>query len=153
MTSELPPTSVSQDLVRSLCGEKLGEGMSREVYVWTPNDKLVLKLETGVGYGSTCGHFQNVCEWLTWRALAETKYSGWLAPVVWISESGNALLMHRTKPMREGEEPKSIPMWLNDHKRKNFGLLLGKVVCHDYGTNSLINHGAFGAKKRKPKWY
>lgn len=142
------PTSVTLDLVSSLCGKKLGSGMSREVFTWTPNDNLVLKLEV-----NPSGHFQNVMEWNTWRALQETKHCGWLAPCVWISDCGTALLMHRTQPIREGEEPMELPAWLQDHKRANYGTLLGKVVCHDYGTNALLNHGAFSKKKHKPNWY
>ncbi len=145
------PVSVVHDLTSSLLGEKLGHGMSREVYVWAPNDKLVLKLETDANE-----RFQNVTEWNTWHALKETKHSGWLAPCVWISRCGTALLMHRTAPMGPGQEPLRLPGWLTDHKRGNYGVLLDRVVCHDYGTSALLNHGAFGrgvkTLKREDWW-
>lgn len=133
----MPPPSVTDDLVRSLCGTRLGRGAAREVYAYGPNDRLVLKLELGAR------SFQNAMEWRTWRDLHDTKHAVWLAPCVWISDSGNALLMHRTQPMQEGQEPKKMPAWLSDFKRVNYGLLLGKVVCHDYGSTMLLNHGAF----------
>lgn len=140
------PRSIVLDLVTSLCGELLGKGMSREVYAWSPNEELVLKLETG-------DHFQNVMEWETWWKAKETKHACWLAPPVWISGCGTALLMHRTAPLRRGEEPESLPAWLSDHKRRNFGTLLGRVVCHDYGTNLLLNHGAAAGRMKRCEYW
>lgn len=140
------PKSVMFDLASSVLGRPLGSGMTRQVFEWVPNTELVVKLETGRG-------FQNTIEWETWHALKDTKHGGWLCPVVWISDCGTALLMHRTRPMIPGEEPKSMPAWLSDHKRANYGVFMDRVVCHDYGTNLLLNHGAFTGKRGKPEWW
>lgn len=141
------PISIIHDLVTSLCSDSLGSGMSRQVYGFTIDPNLVLKLEIGRSH-------QNAIEWETWRALKDTKHAQWLAPCRWLSDCGTALLMERTQPMRPGEEPTGLPKWLTDFKRSNYGKLGDKIVCHDYGTNLLLNHGAFASKAlHKPDWW
>ena len=61
--------------------------------------------------------------------------------------------MDRTQPMRPGEEPEKMPAWLTDHKRANYGRLGKRIVCHDYGTNLLLDHGAFKARERLVQWW
>lgn len=142
------PKTVSTDFIRSICGKKLGTGMSRQVYVFDLDDDLVIKMEV-----NAC--FQNVLEWETWRALKDTPHAKWLAPCKWISRSGNALIMARTKPISLSEAPKQLPEWIADHKLENFGWLGKQVVCHDYGSTggALLNHGAFRGRMRKIKWH
>ena len=143
------PIAVNHDLISSLTQQEGGNGSSRAVFIWPLDESLVLKLETTIT-------FQNIIEWETWSALKDTIHSKWLAPCVWISNSGSALLMKRTQSLIAGKEPKVlIPAWLTDTKRSNYGLLNNKLVCHDYGTNLLLNHGAFGGKvqMKKPNWW
>lgn len=89
---------------------------------------LVAKVETG------SGSFQNVQEWEFWQAWCETKdVRRWLAPCADISPCGTILLQERTTPIPPGKFPDKMPDFLTDMKRSNYGLLKGKVVCHDYG--------------------
>jgi hypothetical protein len=141
------PTLVTADLVRSLLGERLGQGISREVFEWGIDTDFVIKLEVGNG------HFQNVTEWSTWAALNDTKHGKHLAPCKWISQCGTALLMRRTSPLLSDREPKKLPGWLTDTKRGNYGMLNGTVVCHDYGTTLLTDIGARSSRDRKVNWW
>ncbi|MBX3490901.1 hypothetical protein [Parvibaculum sp.] len=140
------PACVWQEFVHTLTGQQIGNGISRQVYEHATDPTLVIKVEM------TAMTFQNVREWQTWDALKDTKYAKWLAPCVLIGHSGNVLIQKRTQPIPAGKEPKRLPEWLTDHKRDNYGLYEGRIVCHDYGTNLLLNHGAFGAKMREAKW-
>jgi hypothetical protein len=132
------PATVS-DFFHAFVGRRLGEGIGREVFEFIPDRSKVVKLET------VTGSFQNIIEWETWHNLA-AKHRKWLAPCRFISPCGIVLLMDRTEPLRPGDIPARIPEWLSDLKRENYGILDGKFVCHDYGTNLLLNHGAFAGK-------
>lgn len=119
--------------------------MSRDVYVWTPDPTLVLKLEVGYKH-------QNVIEYETWWELKDTPAEKWLAPCVWMSHCGQALLMKRTEPMRSSDDVERMPVWLSDHKRQNYGIYDGRLVCHDYGTNLLMYRGAQMKATHKVTW-
>jgi hypothetical protein len=139
------PLLIKNDFLSMLCGKVLGQGVSRVVYEHKHDPALVIKVELA------SGSFQNAIEWETWRALKSTRYSRWLAPCHHISPCGQVLIMSRTRPL--GADPKRMPTWLADFKRTNYGMLYGRPVCHDYGTNLLLNHGAFGGSMRTPKWW
>ena len=136
------PTIISRDL-RSLClGDKLGNGISRNVYVWLPNPKYVVKVEDRGGY------FQNTGEWELW-GRASGKLKKWLAPCKSISGCGIFLIQKRTYPTHEKLLPKKVPSILTDLKEENFGHLEnGRLVCHDYG---FLKEQKF--KMKKAEWY
>lgn len=135
------------DFGHLFCGEKLGGGIGRQVFVLAIDPTRVVKIETA------SASFQNIIEWETWKELKETPHAKWLAPCWHISPCGIVLIMDRTTPMRPGDEPKQMPEWLSDFKRSNYGALGGRVVCHDYGLNLLLNHGAFAGKMKRPQWW
>lgn len=141
------PSIVWQEFVQAMTGDHLGYGMSRHVYAHPQNPDMVIKVEF------TANTFQNILEWKTWDALSHTKHSKWLAPCISISSSGQVLLQKRTTPLVDGKEPKRLPAWLADTKRVNYGLFDGRVVCHDYGTNLLLNHGVFKAPMVEVRWW
>lgn len=115
--------------MRSLvCGEKLGEGVSRKVYSCKLNSALVVKIEL------RGGSFQNVAEWETWEWLRGRKMARWFAPCEFVSTCGSMLIQRRVEPIRLTERPRTLPAFLCDLKRENFGMLEGKIVCCDYGT-------------------
>jgi hypothetical protein len=126
-------------------GKKLGEGMSRKVYACRTDSALVIKIERRAGY------FQNIREWETWNELQYTAAAKWLAPCIDISSCGTILLQKRAQPIREKELPKQMPVFLCDFKLANFGVLEGRVVCCDYGTNLTISQAA-GKRMKKVKW-
>lgn len=121
--------TLSRDLFRLICGEKIGSGVAREVYVYNLNPEYVVKIET-LG----CS-FQNVVEWGAWDDFSEVKsVAKWLAPCLHISPCGTILVQRRTDPIGPSEAPKRMPKFLTDFKYSNYGRLDGKIVCHDYGT-------------------
>jgi hypothetical protein len=128
---------VTSDFFRLMVGDRLGSGIGREVFVMTDDKAKVIKFEAG------SHSFQNVMEWETWERLDGTPQAKWLAPCIRISACGTILVMARTEPLPLGFKlPKQVPAFLGDFKRDNYGLLNGKLVCHDYGYTRAIQRGA-----------
>lgn len=142
-TEEHFKTTVSRDLLALCCGDHLGSGVGRDVYVFNPNPEWVIKFET------TAGSFQNIREYESWWQVAGTEFVSWLAPVHFISPCGTVLLQSKTTPIQEGMYPEHIPAVFTDIARRNWGLLNGRPVCHDYGF--LLT--TFNLKKtKKVRW-
>lgn len=136
-----------------LCDEKIGHGMSRTVFSSKLLPRSVIKTE------DVAQKFQNVIEWETWQRVKDTAYSRWFAECQWISTDGSVLIMERTQPATPAEYPVQMPRFLTDFKRRNYGISpsnkdgTGKrwLVCHDYGTHLLFEHGMSRAL-RKAHW-
>lgn len=127
-----------------LMGEFLGSGACRSVYVYLPDPTKVIKIMDQPD--ST--FFQNQLEWEYWHDMPKPQRK-WLAPCHGISDCGLALVQDRTSPLAEYTKlPKKIPTFLHDEHRSNFGMLKGKVVCHDYG---LLNP-TYSMRMRKANW-
>lgn len=75
-----------------LCDERIGYGMSRQVFTSKLLPDCVIKIE------DTAGQFQNVVEWETWNRVKGTDASRWFAECRWISSNGAILIMERTRP-------------------------------------------------------
>lgn len=119
---------VSMDIIDTLCGDKIGRGMSREVYECRIDPSYVVKIEI------EAGSFQNIIEHGFWHDNSDNKLvSKWLAPCGWISANGAVLLQKKVSPIRKEELPKKVPEFLTDIQLKNYGILNGKFVCFDYG--------------------
>ena len=136
--------NVKSECLELLFGKKLGHGISREVYVLKTDPTLVIKVE------NDSGRFQNIMEWQTWADLMGNDVRKYLAPCKWISAGGIAIIMARTTPLEKKRLPKQMPAFLGDFKPENYGLLNGRVVCHDYGTNLAILNTT--TKLRKANW-
>lgn len=137
------PTVIKNDFMDMFCGKLLGHGIGRQVYEHALDSTKVIKIAT------TRSSFQNVREWLTWQDVQDSPGKKWLAPCHHISDNGLVLIMEKTHPLRK--PPTELPLWLSDFKKENYGLLGNQVVCHDYGTNLLLNHGSWNRKLRKIK--
>ena len=135
---------VDMDLLRVVCGTELGSGIARTVYECRLRPDLVVKVETA---GTS---FQNIKEWEFWNSWEFDKdIRRWLAPCHSISPCGAILMQYRTEPIPSGRFPAKMPKFLTDMKKSNYGLLKGKVVCHDYGlVVTEINHTL-----RKADWW
>jgi hypothetical protein len=118
----------SKEFKSLICGDKLGEGMSREVFVYRPDHRFVIKFENGARM------FQNLVEWEAWSFLKGTKRARWFAPCHDISSAGSILIQERARPLIAKENLLKVPKFLTDIKRDNFGVIDGKIVCFDYGT-------------------
>jgi len=144
--SEFSDTT-KMDFIFMMLGARLGGGMSRAVFEFAYNPKLVVKIE------DRARHFQNVLEHEIWGALKDSDAAKWLAPVRGISRCGTALLMERTEPLQGRQLPLRMPVWLTDYKIENYGLLKGRVVCHDYGTAGSVVIGRGASKHtRRADW-
>lgn len=139
-----------------LCNEQIGRGMSRHVFDSLLLPDCVIKVERDPG------RFQNVVEWETWGRVKYTKHSAWFAQCKWISPNGRVLVMEKTQRPDPDAYPKRVPAFLTDLKKTNFGLSMlldpitdkpsKRLVCHDYGTNLLMERG-MTKKTRKADWY
>lgn len=140
-------SSVAKDLLRLVCGfDPIGSGAFRAVYPHLQRPDLVVKVEVNAGA------FQNVNEWTLWEwCQYDKKISRWLAPCVAISSCGTILLQRRTEPARLSDFPASIPAFLTDTKRANFGVLDGRLVCHDYGMVRALMSNPM--RMRRAEWW
>lgn len=136
-----------------LCAHQIGWGMSRTVHASHLLPDCVIKVEDGAG------RFQNIVEWETWQRVKDTEFSRWFAECKWISPNGAILVMERTRSPAPEDFPERMPVFLCDFKRTNYGMAKssgkpGKewLVCHDYGTNLLFEHG-MSKRMRKAEWW
>ena len=112
-----------------LCGEKLGFGMDRDVYVCRLDEDYVVKVER-----DNSSYDQNIIEYRIWTDLqGKPDLQKYFAPCKYLSGNGKILIQKRTEPIRMSDIPDKLPMFLNDMKLENYGILDGKFVCHDYG--------------------
>lgn len=142
-----------EDAFNLLCCDKLGEGMSRTVYLCELLPDCVVKVETR---HST---FQNILEWRTWQTVEYTENAKWFAPCRWISPNGTILIQDRTYPTDPTHLPRRMPAWFTDFKIQNYGFLSKpgrtgpQLVCHDYGTSLALQEGTATRRMRAPVWY
>jgi len=127
-------TRLFEDAFNLLCGDKLGEGYSREVFSCTLRPDLVVKVEA-----SETRRFANIHEMKFWDDnYYRKKISAWLAPCEYLSPDGRLLLQKRCDPIPSSMKmPSKVPSFLADVKRENFGLLGKKIVCFDYAITIL----------------
>lgn len=128
---------IPNDFLDLLAPETLGRGLGREVRILATDEDWVLKIQVRTG------GFQNVHEWQVWQEVEHWNWGAkWLAPCKMISPSGLVLVQRRTLPLPPGYKmPKRVPYWLTDMKKSNWGLLNGKLVCHDYGMTRTMSEG------------
>lgn len=125
------------DAFNLLCGRLIGNGMTRKVFACNINNDFVVKVESD----EIRSHFQNLIEWYVWNRVCGTPFEKWFAPVHEMAPDGRVLLMHRTQPIADHDLPKKMPAFFTDFKPGNFGWLKGSIVCHDYGSNLLMEVG------------
>lgn len=139
-------TVVEKDFFSLMCGERLGYGQYRQVYVLATDPKWVIKFETGAQ------SFSNIVEWNLWKD-AQNMHEDvrkWLAPCRMISPCGSVLIQARTQPAKSF--PSEVPAWMTDLKKSNFGMIGRRFVAHDYGNNLVVNSG-LTRRMRKADWW
>jgi len=112
------------ELFHMMAGDRIGQGIAREVYVYKPDPNYVIKFELA------SDDFQNVTEWLIWNS-APAAAQRWLAPCEHISPNGKILIQRRCE--RLWEPPPKHPKWMDDMHLDNWGTLKGRPVAMDYG--------------------
>lgn len=146
---------IHKEAFNMLCGKLLGTGSSRQVWQNKLDASTVIKTEDG------SGSFQNVMEWETWQRVKDTQYSRWFAECKAISPCGSVLVMQKTVQPYENDYPSMVPIFLTDLKRTNYGIITNvtgrkqtkTLVCHDYGTNLLMEYGMYSKKQKKADWW
>jgi hypothetical protein len=139
-------TGVSRELLEFLCGERLGYGMSREVFVWRLDPRYVLKIEL------TQHTFQNVSEVETWQTVEHCpEHAKWFAPVKAISGCGRFMLQRRAEPVASIALPAEVPAYFTDLKPTNFGCIGKNFVAVDYGRTLLQTVG-LTKRMKKADW-
>lgn len=128
---------ITLDFHDLILGERLGGGLSREVFVFACDPRYVVKIEAQ-------SNFQNATEYMVWESVMNTEWAKWFAPVKRISPLGTALVMRRTHkaPAKaKATFPKMLPDFLADSREANWGWMDGRWVVHDYGMTRLISNG------------
>jgi len=126
--------ATAEDAFNLMCGERLGSGIHREVFECRLQPIYVVKVEI---HELRDRSFANVLEYEFWRLNQHhTQVANWLAPCVELSPDGRILVQYRVDPLPlDYKLPERIPSFLNDIKRKNFGLFEGRLVTHDYASH------------------
>lgn len=134
-----------KDAYDLLCGNKLGQGISRMVFECRLIPDCVVKVEIDEDWRD----FANVREM---RFFNENEYvksiRDWLAPCRYLSPDGRILIQERVRPAQAKTDrlPKTVPSFLTDLKPENFGYLPnGRFVCCDYAI--VINNPSTRLKK------
>lgn len=141
------PSNMLREWMDYTLGQRLGGGSGRDVFVYDLDPRYVVKIERS-------GH-QNPVECEIWRSVKDYKqFARWFAPVMRISGYGSVLIMERTLPAPRSAFPKKMPEFVGDLKYSNFGMLRGKLVCHDYGTvTNFLKAMPMKAKMMKASWW
>jgi len=105
----------------------IGSGISREVFIFEPEPRYVLKVEW-----KPTEFWANIQEWNNWLWLKDSCYEKWLCPCYFISETGAVLIQRRAQSVVKSELPRKIPPFFLDKKVENWGRIGNKIVCLDY---------------------
>lgn len=133
-----------QCMLNVLVGKMIGSGAYRRVYEFPADPTIVIKVE------HAGREFCNIHEWQVWEEVKDTPIGEWFAPCVRIDAYGLALIQRRTKGFDSEAEFKAavaqmpggkLPPFFEDVHYGNFGMLEGRVVCHDYGFTKFIRDG------------
>ena len=141
-----------EDSYNLLCGNKIGQGISRIVFNCRLLPDYVVKVE------ENSDRFQNILEWTIWQDVVGTPASRWFAECKWISPNGRILIQEKTRPPASHEFLEKIPVWFTDNKKSNWGMAKankdGKdfLVCHDYGVSLIVSLGTFTKRLRSAEW-
>lgn len=121
------------DIITLMCGELLGEGTHRDVFVYNMDPRYVVKIQ------HTTDVFSNTLEFELWNYVKDTSYGKFFAPCLWLSANGRILIQKRTKPLTDKlRPPEFIPNFFWDVKDSNFGYIGKQFVAHDY-EYSVVN--------------
>lgn len=135
----------SRELLEFVCGERLGAGMSREVFRFALDERYVIKFE------AIEHRFQNAAEADVWDAVKHTELRKWFAPIHAISGCGRIMLQSYATPLAGTELPAEVPRFFTDLKPSNWGRIGKQPVCVDYGRTLLVTHG-LSKRMRRADW-
>lgn len=137
---------------KTLCGELLGTGCYRDVYVFKQFPDYVIKIERDMSTGNFANamEFRNYINNKDWNLL-----SGWLASCELINVTGSVLIQERVywDGKRRKDYPKYVPAIFTDLKLKNFGWIGERFVCCDYSFFPVFIIMVGKNKMKYAKWW
>jgi len=136
---------------KKMCGELIGQGLYRDVYILKQNPAFVVKIERDM----TGGNFANAMEWRNYINNKEWKFlADYLAECIAITQTGQVMIQRRVEHRSKKEYPKMIPAMFTDTKYKNFGWTgAGKFVCCDYSFIPFFTIKVGHNSMKKAKWW
>lgn len=138
-------SGIPYELLALLCEQKLGAGMTREVF------RLATDLDKVIKFECDSGHFQNVLEYQVWDSVKDTKLAKWFAPCHHISHCGRILIQSYAEPIAAINLPAEVPAFFTDLKVGNWGVYNKQPVALDYGKHLMLERGMTG-RMRKADW-
>ena len=128
---------------------EIGRGTTRKVFAIDGNLHWVVKYEM---YGEA--PLANMMEYSIWKACEHYEPGRkWLAPCGPLDLGGKFLLQRRVAtPPDDFVWPDRIPNWLTDTKKRNFGLLDGRLVACDYAMDLPLAKG-ISTRMWKVNWW
>lgn len=138
---------IKEEAAELLLGDKIGSGVYRDVYECLMLPDCVVKVQ------QDALEFDNVMEWKIWQEVRwDDELSLWFAPCVHISANGRLLIMKKTTKAGISDFPTSLPVFLGDCHKGNYGMYEGRFVCHDYGLSTALRKGLETKRLRKVNW-
>jgi hypothetical protein len=134
-----------ESIIDLYVGKKIGGGASRRVYELVGDSSRVMKVE------HTGWSFHNQTEWRIWQEVKQWPIADWFAKCIDIDACGNILIQQRTVPFECEQDFREqlrktrggyLPTCFADTHYGNFGMLDGRVTCHDYGYHKFLVFGA-----------
>lgn len=137
-------------LIRKICGELIGTGAYRDVYIFKGDDDYVVKVERDMSNGN----FANICEWRNYINNKDWNFLGkYLAECTHINQTGEILIQERVYHKDKTLYPKKIPKYFTDLKTTNFGWTKkGKFVSCDYSFFVMLTNSKGGLLKNAKWW-
>lgn len=137
------------EIVKAICGKKIGAGIYRDVYVLKQNSNFVVKVERKMGLAQ----FANATEWRHYIDNREWEwFEQYLAPCELITLTGQILIQRRIEHRGRKEYPKEIPAMFTDIKIENFGWIEDRFVCCDYSFIPFYIIKTGNSKMKKARW-
>lgn len=135
-------------IANRICGELIGKGLYRDVYVFKQNPDYVVKIERDMAIGN----FANATEWRNYINNKEWKWlEQWLAPCELINLTGQILIQQRVEHRPRKFYPTHVPACFTDLKLANFGFIGDRFVCCDYSFLTFVMKSS--KAMRYAKWW
>ena len=137
---------MKNELENFLIGSKLGFGIHRDVFKYSLDQSLVVKIAN-----SPEGRQANILEFFIYDELKETEFKKWFAPCIEVSEGGKYLIQKKIEFGRVKNYPTKIPAFFTDLKEDNYGWIGKQFVCCDYAGTVLTR--CISRKMKNHKWF
>lgn len=141
---------MNEELERMICGDYLGAGIHRKVFVYAIDPDYVIK----VAHEGYHGRAMNILEYEIWRRISDEPVRRWFAEVKYLSQAGKYIIQRRVTQIPEDKYPDKVPNFFTDLQFRNFGRIGRRFVCSDYGSVMLDKALGLGSQKMvRANWW